>query len=563
MLLAPAVAALCIACGGPAGEPATLVLRGGTVVTLDETRPRAEALAMRDGTVVFVGDDREVERRIGPDTEVIDLDGRTAVPGLADAHVHLEKLGRVRMNLDLTVSETWEEIVQQVAQAVKETPTGRWIYGRGWHQDKWASAPDHPVDGYPVHDTLSSVSPQHPVLLRHASGHGAMVNRSAMERLGIAVDTADPLGGVIVRDANGRATGMMLEKAEDPFRDAFREDGESLGAEEARAVRKREFELAFEECLAKGLTSVHQAGLSFDDIDVLTELYEQAPPGVRVHVMIDADFEMTPELLDRYRRTDDPWINVRAIKQYMDGALGSRGAWLLEPYDDLPDSVGAPVNSLEELEQSARLALTHDYQFAVHAIGDRGNRELLDLYERVTAAAPDPTALRWRIEHAQHLADSDIPRFAERGVIASIQTCHCTSDAPWVPHRLGEQRSADGAYPWRKLIDSGALVVGGTDAPVEDIDPIRNFHSAVTRATADGNLFHPEQRMTREEALRSITVDAAYAAFDETRRGRLAPGQLADVVVLSGNPLTVPDDEILGIQVDLTIVDGVIRYRRP
>jgi predicted amidohydrolase YtcJ len=327
---------------------------------------------------------------------------------------------------------------------------------------------------------------------------------------------------------------------------------------------RRELRLANEECLSNGVTSFQDAGTGFATIDLMREMADAGEIGVRLWVMLIEDNDALEGRVADYRVVGaaDDHLTVRAIKRLVDGALGSHGAWLLEPYTDLSGSTGHNTIPLDELERTARIALDHDLQLCVHAIGDRGNRETLDLYERLLAEEDGRSGLRWRVEHAQHLHPDDIPRFAELGVIASMQGIHCTSDGPWVPQRLGDLRAAQGAYVWRSLLDSGATVSNGTDAPVEDVDPIPNFHALVTRETASGERFHPEQRMTRIEALRAYTINAAYAAFEEEVKGSLAPGKLADVTVLSEDILTVPEEKILDAKVLYTIVGGEVLYSR-
>lgn len=555
-----ALAVLLVAgCGDETPEPADLVLLGGRLVTLSEDLDRApaeaESLAARDGRIVFVGTDDAARNWIGPDTEVLDLEGRLAVPGLIEGHGHFWGLGESKLQLALESAASWDEIVAQVAAAVEDAQPGSWILGRGWHQSKWTPIPDPAVQGLPVHHSLSAVSPDHPVLLTHASGHMAFVNARAMALAGIDGVTPDPEGGEIVRDAAGQPTGALRETAENlvtGLRD------QTLEWNHARRV----VSIAAEECLAKGITSFQDAGSSFGLIDVYRQMADQGFLPLRLWVMVGEGNEALAESLGRYRMIDrgDGFLTVRAIKRFIDGALGSHGAWLLEPYQDLPESSGLNTTSLDVLEETARLAREHDVQLCVHAIGDRANRETLDLFERALAGDRDQ---RWRIEHAQHLHPDDVPRFAELGVIASMQAVHCVSDGPWVPDRLGDQRSAEGAYVWRKLIDSGAVVTNGTDAPVEDVDPIASFHAAVSRRMENGEVFQAHQRMTREEALRSYTLDAAYSAFEEDRKGSLEVGKLADVTVLSRDVMTVPEEEILGTEVIYTIVGGRVAYRHP
>lgn len=550
---------LLVGCGDEPPGPADLVLLSGRLVTLSEDLERApaeaEALAARDGRIVFVGGNDAASNWIGPDTEVLDLEGRLAVPGLIEGHGHFWSLGESKLQLALESAASWGEIVGQVAAAVEESPPGTWLLGRGWHQSKWTQIPDPSVQGLPVHHGLSAVSPDHPVLLTHASGHMAFVNARAMALAGIDGTTPDPEGGEIVRDAAGQPTGALRETAENLV--AVLRD-QTLEWNHARRVVR----IAAEECLAKGITSFQDAGSSFELIDVYRQMADQGFLRLRLWVMVGEGNEALAESLSRYRMIDrgDGFLTVRAIKRSLDGALGSHGAWLLEPYEDLPQSIGLNTTSLDVMEETARLAREHDFQLCVHAIGDRANRETLDLFER---ALDGDRGQRWRIEHAQHLHPDDVPRFAELGVIASMQAVHCTSDGPWVPDRLGDERSAEGAYVWRKLIDSGAVVTNGTDAPVEDVDPIASFHAAVSRRMENGEVFQEHQRMTREEALRSYTLDAAYSAFEEDRKGSLEVGKLADVTVLSRDVMTVPEEEIPGTEVLYTIVGGRVAYRHP
>jgi len=552
--LALATLSAAIGCGG-AQPDADLVLRGGRIVTLDEAVPEAEALAIVDGRIAALGDDAEIATWIGPGTEVLDLGGGLAVPGFIDAHGHFEKLGRVRKNLDLSEADSWDEIVEKVRVAAEEAEPGRWIFGRGWHQDKWTSAPEPAVRGFPVHDALNRVAPDNPVHLQHASGHGSIDNLLSMERAGIDSKTPDPPGGEILRRADGSPTGVFLESAEAPLFEAYKSDQDT--PEELRSL----FALGADECLRKGVTTFHQAGLGFRELDVLKRMVDDGELDLRIYAMIDSEDPDFAAKAAAYRVVGygDDRLTIRSIKAYADGALGSRGAWLLLPYDDLPESTGQAAHPVEEIERTARFARDHDFQMCVHAIGDRGNREVLDVYERTLGAAAEA---RWRIEHAQHLDPAEVPRFAELGVVASVQPVHCVSDGPWVPDRIGVARARDGAYVWRALLDAGAVIASGTDTPVEDVDPIPNFHAAVTRRLADGSTFFPEQRMTREEALRSYTLDAAWAAFEEDLKGSLTPGKLADVTVLSTDILTVPEAEILEARVLYTIVGGKVAYAR-
>jgi predicted amidohydrolase YtcJ len=536
-------------------QVADLVLINGRIVTLDEARPEVRALATKDGRVIALGSVAELAAHIGEGTKTLDLGGRLAIPGFIEGHGHFLGVGDMKMQLDLSRVTSWDEIVALVARAVAEAKPGELIRGRGWHQEKWSQRPEQHVDGVPLHHALSAISPENPVILTHASGHATFANAKAMQLAGVTAATEDPPGGEVLRDADGNPTGGFRETASGLLRRAYMT---------ARPVDpKRLVEYARDECFAKGVTSFHDAGASFRDVDVFKSMAESGELGVRLYVMLREPVEALAEQLAAYRMVDhaDHFLTVRAIKRSIDGALGSHGAWLLEPYADLATSAGLNTVPLDEMRAVMALARQHDYQVCVHAIGDRANREVLDLYEQsFTAREGGGAALRWRIEHAQHLAPSDIPRFAALGVIAAMQGIHCTSDAPWVLARLGADRAASGAYMWRTLLDSGAVVVNGTDAPVEDLDPIASFYASVTRRLPDGTSFYPAERMTRLETLRSYTEACAYAAFEEHDKGRLSPGMLADIVVLSRDILDCAEDEITGAKPVLTIVGGKVVY---
>ncbi|MEZ6015907.1 MAG: amidohydrolase [Planctomycetota bacterium] len=555
-LFAPLLLALAMAAAPAArAQEADLVMTGGRIVTLDEARPEVRALAAKDGRVIALGSIDELRAHIGPATRVIDLGGRLAIPGFIEGHGHFLGVGDMKAQLDLSRATSWDEIVALVALAAEEAAPGELIRGRGWHQEKWSARPEPNVDGLPVHTALSAVSPNNPVVLVHASGHASYANARAMEMCGIDAETPDPEGGELVRDAAGAPIG------------AFRETASRLLARAWLAERptdpRRLAEYARDECFAKGVTSFHDAGSSFNDIDLFRAMADQGSLGVRLYVMVREPNAALAERLADYRMVGfgDGHLTVRAIKRAIDGALGSHGAWLLEPYADLATSVGLNTIPVPELAETLRIAAAHDFQVCVHAIGDRANREVLDLYAKAFAAREGGGAsLRWRIEHAQHLAPSDIPRFAELGVIAAMQGVHCTSDAPWVYARLGAERAASGAYMWRTLLDSGAVIVNGTDAPVEDLDPLASFYATVTRKQKNGDVFFPAQRLTRLEALRSYTEAAAFAAFEERDKGRLSPGMLADIVVLSRDILDCAEDQIQATKVVYTVIGGEVVY---
>ena len=540
-------------------EPADLVLQGGRIVTLDDNVTEAEALAARNGRIVAIGTQADIAPYLGPSTQVIDLNTRFAMPGFIEGHGHFLGIGENRVNLDLARTSSWDEIVQVVAEAVAQARPGQWIVGRGWHQEKWMSVPAPNVEGFPVHESLDKASPENPVVLTHASGHAAFVNAKAMQLSSIDRATVNPTGGEIVKDARGNPTGLLRETAAALVRRGAGEPRPTTEEVEARA--RRALELADQEVVSKGITSFHDAGASFDVIARIRRLVDEDRLHVRLWEMVRMDDAgalvrgLDAAKIIGYR---DNRLTVRAIKVQIDGALGSRGAWLLDPYTDKPDSAGLNTTPVESVRATAQAAIEHGYQMAVHAIGDRANREVLDIYdETFRRNGKNGGDLRWRIEHAQHLAPSDIPRFARLGVIASMQTVHATSDAPFVTARLGPRRAEEGAYAWQSLMKAGAIVGNGTDAPVESVDPIANYFAAVTRRTAFGR----DQKMNRLEALRSYTVNNAFAAFEEDVKGTLTVGKLADITVLSRDITRVPEDQITDAAIVYTIVGGKIVYR--
>ena len=550
----------------PAPEFADLVLRGGKVVTMDPALGTVQAIAVTGHRIAAVDDDEAIATRIGPNTEVIELHGRLALPGFIEGHGHFLSLGRAQQILDLTGAASWEDIVAQVAVAADGAETGDWIFGRGWHQEKWREPPQPSVEGAPLNDGLNAVAPEIPVYLGHASGHAAFANDAALAAAGIDGQTPDPAGGTIVRAANGKATGLLRETAQELVEAAIARHEARLGPEESEAMQRQRAQLASEQALRFGVTSFQDAGASFADIDLLRRLEDEGALKVRLYVMVRSeDNAALAKRLADYRMTlqGNDFLTVRAIKRQIDGALGAHGAWLLAPYADLPNSFGLVLEPLEEIEEAARIALQHGFQVNTHAIGDRANREVLDLYERIwSEAGVAGDDLRWRIEHAQHIAPDDIPRFGRLGVIAAVQGIHATSDGPWIPARLSPERAERTSYRWRDLLDAGAILNNGTDAPVEPIDPIASFHASVSRRMSNGAPFFPSQAMTRMEAIKSYTLDNAYSAFEDHVKGSLTPGKYADIVVLSEDILTVEENEIPNTQVDYTIVGGEVRHAR-
>ena len=566
-ILAFAMLSIFLACE-QTGEYADKVFINGHVYTVDTLMPRAQAIAVKDGKILKVGSNEDVAPLRSEATEVIDLKGAFAMPGFIEGHGHFSGMGSSLLNLNFLKSRTWDEIVEQVRQAAENAKPGEWIYGRGWHQEKWVEAPEKTYNGYPYHHQLSDAAPNNPVLLRHASGHGLMANEAAMEAAGINLETPDPKGGRIVRDASGEAIGVFEERAMAMINRALQAYLDSLPQEERIARWYRGIELAQQKCLANGITSFQDAGSSFEEIERYGQLAEEGKFNIRLWAMVRHSSDRLRNQLDGFPiiNAGNNFFTCRAIKTELDGALGSYGAWLLAPYADNPGFAGQNTTPIEEVEAIAAIALEHNMQLCVHTIGDRANRELLNIMERLTQQeGKNLQELRWRSEHAQHIDPADIPRFAQLGVIASMQGIHCTSDAPFVVKRLGEQRARTGAYPWRSLLDAGAIVTNGTDVPVEDINPLECFYASVTRRRHQepekGLEFFPEQKMTREQAIKSYTLSNAWAAFEDTWKGSLSPGKVADIVVLSNDLTTCPDEDILTTKVLMTFVNGELKYQ--
>jgi hypothetical protein len=468
------------------------------------------------------------------------------------------------LSLNLMKVKNWDEVIQMVADAVAKAKPGDWIVGRGWHQEKWDKTPEPNVEGFPTHEALSKVSPNNPVALTHASGHATFANAKAMELAGVTAKTPNPPGGEILKDRRGAPIGIFRETASGLIGRARSASREKMTAAEIDAELRQIIQLANEESLSKGVTTFHDAGSGFDTIDVFKQVTDEGKMGVRLWVMVRTSPAQLAEKLDAYKLIGygNNHLTVKAIKVSIDGALGPRGAWLLEPYADLPGGTGLNTTPVDTVKETAAIAIAKGFQLCVHAIGDRANRETLNIFEEAFKANPDKKDLRWRVEHAQHLNPADIPRFGQLGVIAAMQGVHCTSDAPYVLARLGPQRAEDGAYVWQKLMKTGAVISNGTDAPVEDVDPIASYYSTVSRKLKDGSVFYGDQRMSRMEALESYTIDGAFAGFEENLKGSLTAGKLADVTVLSKDILTIPEDEIPTAQVTCTIVGGKVAYKR-
>jgi len=549
-----------------AEAPADLLLVHARISTMDPARPEAEALAVRGDRIVAVGSSAALATLRGPDTQVIDAAGRRVVPGFIEGHGHFMALGEQLSVLDLRGTSSWEEIVAKVRAAAVLAKPGEWIEGAGWHQEKWPGVPADAVNGVPRNGALDEAAPHNPVILGHGSGHGVMANAAALAAAGIADATPDPAGGQIVRDGSGKATGWLVDTAADLANAALQRARSAKTPAEQRAVQLERIRLAGQEALSKGVTSFNDAGVPFAIIDLYRELADAGQLPLRLYVMVGSESnEALAQGLSRYRMVGrgNNFLTVRAIKRMVDGALGSHSAWLLEPYTDDPSTTGLVVDSLAVIAGTAELAIAKGFQLNTHAIGDRANREVLDVYQRALGGVADGKALRWRIEHAQHVHPDEFPRFAALGVIASMQGVHATADGPWVAKRLGEQRARERTYVWRSLLNAGAMIVNGTDTPVEDVDPLASFRASVTREMADGKRFYPEQVMSREEALRSYTRDNAWASFEESLKGTLSVGLLADFVVLDRDILTVPDAALKEARVLQTVLGGKLVWTRP
>lgn len=532
---------------------ADLVLVNGTVYTMDDSRPKAQAVAVIGNRIAVVGVNEDVAPFIGPDTRVIDLEGQTMVPGLKESHGHLMGIGVAEMTVDLVGISGYDELIERVAAAAEGVEEGEWITGRGWHEEKWTDRSSLTVRGFMTHHRLSEAVPDNPVFVRRADGHAGFANARAMELMGIDRTTQSPEGGEIIRDADGNPTGVLVDLA------MYLVEVPPL----TESQRRQALEFGIQECLANGITMFDDAGVGMDGIDLYKEYADQGKLDMRVYVMVENLYTM--RALQKPWSHPDGFLTVRAVKMRGDGALGSRGAWLLEPYEDDPGNYGFFTTAPDSIYEAARYGLENGWQVCTHAIGDRGNRMMLDMYEKAMQEFPHVKDHRYRDEHTQILDEADIPRFASLGVIASMQGIHATSDLPWAPARLGYARTEEGGYVWQKLLKEGVKIINGTDAPVEGISPIASFYASVTRelpdGTPEGGMFG-DQRMSRQEALRSYTLDAAYGSFHEDELGSIELGKLADFTVLSKDIMTVPENEILDTEILYTIVDGEVRYER-
>ncbi|MDY2585723.1 amidohydrolase [Winogradskyella aquimaris] len=551
-------------CSDTPKESATMLIYGGTIYTVDSTKTKVEAIAVKHDRILYAGNLAEAEKFKTDQTELLDLKGKTMTPGFIEGHGHFMGLGYNELNLDLMNTTSYQAIVDAVAERVKTAKPGEWITGRGWHQSKWDSMPAEIVHGFQTHHLLSEVSPDNPVYLRHASGHAGFANAKAMEIAGLtemALDgskTYEVEGGEVLVDALGRPTGIFNERAQTLITQHI--------PQKTPETDRKAFELAVKACHKNGITSFHDAGIPKETIALYEQMKAEGKMGVRIYAMLTGWDE---ELLNQWYKKgimvdDDHLFTIRSIKLNCDGALGSRGAWLLEPYTDRPDHFGHETLPMEFVKKTAINGLKHGFQVCSHAIGDRANREILDRYEIAFNSMPNKTNNhRFRIEHAQHLHPEDIPRFAELNVIPAMQAVHMSSDRPWAIDRLGEKRIKEGAYMWQSLLQSGVPIVNGTDVPVEPINPIASFYSSVSRKTLKGTPeggYEPEQKMTRTQALKSYTLDAAYGAFEEDIKGSISVGKLADFTVFDQDIINIPENQLLDTKVVMTILNGEVVF---
>ena len=551
-VIAAALAAGWLALPSPQAEPADLAFRNGQVYTANTRQARVQAVAVKGNKIVYVGDNGGLRRFVGPNTRIVDLRGATMVPGLSDAHMHLSGVGGREMTLNLEGTNTLAEFLARVKARVDSARPGQWVTGRGWIETFWRP----PV--FPTRQDLDEIAPNNPVLLTRADGHAAVANSAALRLAGITRATAAPAGGAINKDAQGEPTGMLVDAAQrlvgrlvPPPTEDERDQQIILGAQRSAQL---------------GWTQVQDAHGSWAEVERMRRLYRDGRIKVRIYKAISGPSADATRLIEQGPSVDefDGKLTVRVIKVVMDGALGSRGAALLQAYSDDPDTRGLITTDTTALKPMLAAALRAGIQVETHAIGDRGNRLTLDFYERALAEVPSEQRKiaepRWRDEHSQIVHPDDLPRFKQLGVIASMQPSHAIGDLYFAPSRLGLER-LKGAYAWQTLIKLGVPMAGGTDAPVERGEPLIEFYAAVARKDlkgGSGNGWHPEERVTRDQALRMFTVGPAFAAFEEDRRGTIEVGKWADLTVFDKDIMRVPEAEILTAKCTMTVVGGEI-----
>jgi predicted amidohydrolase YtcJ len=533
---------------------ASMILVNGVIYTLDERKPVVSALAIRGDKIAAIGSDREITSSFHAE-KIIDLGGKPVYPGFIDSHAHVESLGAALMNLDLTDATSEDDAARRVAAVARDSAGGGWIRGRGWDQNRW------PGKAFPTCSTLDRASGTKPVFLTRVDGHAVWVNTRAMEIARIGEKTPDPEGGKIVRDHAGKPTGVFVDNAVDLILTVI---PPPTAGERTEAVRK-----AIRTCIAYGLTEVHDMGVDSEGVEIYKNLIAANEFPFRVYVALAG---YSREFWEGFRKAGplkDGFggrLTVRAVKFYADGALGSRGAALIEPYSDDPGNRGLTLMTRNFLVQEAEHAIDAGFQICTHAIGDRANAFVLDAYqEALKSRSASGRDVRFRIEHAQVLSPPDIRRFNALGVIPMMQPSHCTSDMPWAPDRLGPER-LKGAYAWKSLLREGSIVPGGSDFPVESPNPLWGFYAAVTRQDRSGEPeggWNPGERMTRQEALKSYSIWGAYAAFQEREKGTIEPGKWADLVVLTDDIMTIDPPKILTARVVKTIIAGEVVYDAP
>jgi len=535
-----------------AAQDVDLVFLNGNAYTVNEHQPRAEAVAVKNQRVTFVGSNEDAKKLQAE--RVIDLHGATVLPGLTDSHCHIFGIGEREMKLNLEGTNTREDFLAKVKARVAQTESGRWITGRGWIETFWKPPT------FPTRDDLDRIAPDNPVFLERADGHAAVVNSAALKIAGINRDTANPFGGEILKAQNGEPNGMLLDYAQDLLEKKIPKATEAERAEALLRGIEREIKL--------GWCEIQNAGSELQDQAIMRRAFEANKIKIRIYNAAFGPGEAANALLKNGATLNafDHRFTQRTIKVIFDGALGSRGAALLAPYSDEPNTSGYFRQMPEELSPMFEQALRRGIQIETHAIGDRANRVILDLYEKAFAKVPPNERKirepRWRVEHAQNLTAQDLPRFAKLGVIASMQPSHAISDLFFAPARLGLERLA-GAYPWNRLLKSGAIVCGGSDAPVERGEPMIEFYAAVARKSIKGEShegWHPEEAVTREQALKMFTLWPAYAAFEENDKGSIEIGKLADLTILSADVMKIPEPDILKTQCVMTVIGGEIRY---
>ncbi len=553
----PLLALVLLAACSPAATPsADLVVHNATIYTGDSTAAPAQALAIKDGRIVFVGSNADAEGWIADAAEVIDLQGRYVFPGFVDAHAHFTGIGQRELTLNLEGTDTKDAFLARVDSAVQATPAGEWVTGRGWIETFWSP----PV--FPTRHDLDRIAPNHPVLLTRADGHASIANSAALRIAGITGATAAPPGGAINLDVDGAPTGMLIDAAQRLVREHVPETTE--------AQLERALELASERSVRLGWTQVQDAHGSWPEIDRMRRLFAADRIQVRIYKTISGPGESADSLvaLGPQAPEFDGRFVLRGIKLVMDGALGSRGAALLAPYSDDPQTMGLITTDTVAVRDLLQRALRAGIQIETHAIGDRANRIVLDMFAEAFAAVPpaerrvaDP---RWRIEHSQIVHPDDLPRFKELDLVASMQPSHAIGDLHFVPARIGVERTA-GAYAWRTLLEMGVPVAGGSDAPVERGEPMIEFYAAVARKDLrgrDGPGWHPEEAVSRHQALQMFTWYPAYAAFEEDQAGSIAVGKRADLTILDRDIMTIPVAEILETRNVMTVVGGRVVYRQ-